>query len=70
MSIALGGTATVADGLSAVAVLAEHARVAGIFKDKFKVGGVAATKTEDKPAPARASVDPLFLHAASTVPSK
>lgn len=70
MSIALGGTAAVADGLSAVAVLAEHARVSAIFKDKFKVGGVAATKTEDKPAAAKVSVDPLFLHAASTVTSK
>lgn len=70
MSIALGGTATVADGLSAVAVLAEHARVSAIFKDKFKVGGVASTKTEDKPAAAKVSVDPLFLHAASTVTSK
>lgn len=70
MSIALGGSAALAEGMSAVAVLAEHARVASVFKDKFKVGGVAATKTEDKPAAAKVTVDPLFLHAASTVASK
>lgn len=70
MSIALGGSASLADGMTAVAVLAEHARVSGIFKDKFKVGGVAATTPEEKPAPAKVSTDPLFLHAASTVASK
>lgn len=42
MSIALGGSAFNAEGLSAVQVLAEHSRLAGQFKEKFKVGGVAA----------------------------
>lgn len=39
-------------------LLAEHARLSGLFKDKFKVGGVAATTQEA--APAKAVVPPMF----------
>jgi ClpP class serine protease len=42
MQIALGGSAVKVEGMSATAILAEHARVAGTFQEKFKAGGVAA----------------------------
>ena len=43
MAVALGGTAEASAHLDAVAVLAQYAQVEVTFKDKFKVGGVAAT---------------------------
>lgn len=43
MAVALGGTAEASAHLDAVAVLAQYAQVEATFKDKFKVGGVAAT---------------------------
>ena len=42
MRIAMRGAAYSAEGLSPVAVLAEHKAVSEQFKKQFKVGGVAA----------------------------
>lgn len=42
MQVALGGSAPDLTTLDAVAVVTEHKRVAGLFVEKFKVGGVAA----------------------------
>jgi signal peptide peptidase SppA len=47
MAIALNGTSLVSADSSAVQVVAEHARVAALFCDKFRVGGVAAVSSED-----------------------
>jgi signal peptide peptidase SppA len=41
MSIALGGTDAASTTLDAAGAIAEHARVSAVFKEKFKVGGVA-----------------------------
>lgn len=60
--------------ISAVAdteVLAEHARVSELFKSKFKVGGVAAAKSEEPQGkPKAALVNPLFVHAVKSSQSK
>ena len=67
MTVALGGKAESVDAMSAGDVVAEHARIVPLFKDKFKVGAVAATNTsEDKPV-VKAQVDPLFLYAAKSL---
>ena len=47
MQVALGGSA-IADGLTAVAVLAEHKRVSDLFQTKFKAGGVAAVAAAEE----------------------
>lgn len=67
MLIALNSSAAAAEGLDATAVLAEHARLSTAFKAKFKIGGVAATKPEDDKPAVKASFDPIFAFAASTV---
>jgi signal peptide peptidase SppA len=59
MAVPLGGSAASVDALSASDLVAEHARVSPLFKDKFKVGGVAATTSEGK-ADAKATVSPFF----------
>lgn len=70
MTIGLGGKAEAVDAMSTADVVAEHARVSAVFKDKFKVGAVAATNTsEDKPV-VKAAVSPLFLSAVSSLVSK
>ena len=70
MTIGLGGKAEAVDAMSTADVVAEHARVSAVFKDKFKVGAVAATNTsEDKPV-VKAAVSPLFLSAVSSLISK
>lgn len=67
MTVALGGKAESVDVMSAGDVVAEHARIVPLFKDKFKVGAVAATNTsEDKPV-VKATVNPLFLYAAKSL---
>ena len=49
MQVALGTTNTTA-AMDAPAVIAEHARLTPLFKAKFKVGGVAASSSqEEKP---------------------
>ena len=52
-----------AETLDATQALAEHGRLAALFKTKFKVGGVAATNTVEEPKPVKAAVDPLYLYA-------
>lgn len=53
MSIALGANADAAAAMAPTQLLAEHARVSAQFKERFKVGGVAAPAAEVKtPAPA------------------
>ena len=67
MTVALGGKAEAVDAMSAADVVTEHARIVPLFKDKFKVGAVAATNTsEDKPV-VKATVNPLFLYAAKSL---
>ncbi len=67
MTVALGGKAEAVDTMSAGDVVTEHARIVTLFKDKFKVGAVAATNTsEDKPV-VKATVNPLFLYAAKSL---
>lgn len=46
MMVALGGSAVAAEGLSAQALLAEHARLSEQFQKKYPVGGVAAVQGE------------------------
>lgn len=47
--------------MSNTEVLAEHTRLAALFKEKFKVGSVAAAPDKDeKDAPAKASMAPAF----------
>lgn len=62
MQVALGASDTSA-ALSAKDVVAEHARLSPVYTEKFKVGGIAATRTEDKPA----EVHPLFAQRLATV---
>lgn len=53
MSIALGANADATAAMAPTQLLAEHARVSAQFKERFKVGGVAAPAAEVKtPAPA------------------
>lgn len=66
MSVALGGSAAAADTLDAAAAIAEHARIGETFKEKFKVGGVAASAA---PAEKSAAADPLFLAAVKRAPT-
>ena len=67
MTVALGGKAEAIDTMAAGDVVTEHARIVTLFKDKFKVGAVAATNTsEDKPV-VKATVNPLFLYAAKSL---
>jgi pyridoxine 5'-phosphate synthase PdxJ len=67
MTVALGGKADAIAAMSASDVVAEHARVAAVFKTKFKVGGVAATDTSEEQKPVKAAVSPLFLYAAKSL---
>lgn len=69
MAVALGGSASAAETLGPTEVLAEHARLGGVFKDKFKVGGVAAVTPETDPKPAANTIDPMFLAMAKSVPT-
>lgn len=54
MQVALGGSALDMSAMTPTLILAEHARVSGVFQTKFKAGGVAAvdaaTLTESEPA--------------------
>lgn len=62
MNIALGGSERDLSGMSAVALLAEHAKVSEDFNKKFKVGGVAVA-TLDKNAEVQ-TVKATALHTA------
>jgi hypothetical protein len=71
MQVALGGTASDLAAFTDVQVLAEHARVAGVFLEKFKVGGVAITAPAEKAEVTAAVADPLReARLAATRPSK
>ena len=58
MGMHFGVKADAVAAMSSKELLAEHARVGKLFKEKFKVGGVAATTQEA--APAKAVVPPMF----------
>lgn len=62
MNVALGGSERDLSGMSAVALLAEHAKVSEDFNKKFKVGGVAVA-TLDKNAEVQ-TVKATALHTA------
>lgn len=67
MTTALGGKAEAIDLIPTADVVTEHARISTLFKAKFKVGAVAAASTVEDPKPAKATVDPLFLHAVKSL---
>ena len=68
MLVALNSSSAAADGMDATTLLAEHARVSEIFKSKYKIGGVAATKPETEDTKKASTFhDPVFAFAASTV---
>jgi signal peptide peptidase SppA len=70
MTVALGGTSAAAETLGPTEVLAEHARLGDVFKDKFKVGGVAAVTPETDPKPAgKPLINPMFLAMAKGIPT-
>lgn len=61
--VALGGSAEIAAGYTASNIVAEHARIDGVFKTQFRVGGVAAVASpEDKPN-AKVEIDPMLAAA-------
>ena len=59
MGVHFGVKADTVAALNADQVLAEHGRLADLFKTKFKVGGVAATAPETA-AKVKASAPPMF----------
>jgi hypothetical protein len=69
MTVALGGQASAADTLGPTELLAEHARLSAVFKDKFKVGGVAAVTPENTAKPKKAPINPMFAALVATVPA-
>lgn len=44
LMVALGGSAMSLEGMGAEALLAEHTRLSGAFKEKYKAGGVSAVQ--------------------------
>ena len=70
MTVALGGTATATDTLSAEAVVARHAETSATFFEKFKVGGVAITtitEADEKPKKTNvSSIDQARVKATKT----
>lgn len=65
MSIALGANADAAAAMAPTQLLAEHARVSAQFKERFKVGGVAAPAAEADVRPVAAVNSPLVKLAKS-----
>lgn len=65
MSIALGANADAAAAMAPTQLLAEHARVSAQFKERFKVGGVAAPAAEADVRPMAAVNSPLVKLAKS-----
>jgi len=59
MMVALGGSAVALEGLSAVAVLAEHDRLVPLFQKKYPVGGVAAVSTTNVDKNERVAMDAM-----------
>lgn len=60
MRVALNGQALSIEGMSAAAVVAEHARMTKQFQSKYPVGGVAAVSSENQTSE-RPQVDPRHL---------
>ena len=62
MMLALGSNTEGLAALSATDLVAKHTEVSGLFKTKFKAGGVAATSAETtgEAKPPKATVNPLF----------
>ncbi|UCV26792.1 S49 family peptidase [Ferribacterium limneticum] len=58
LQVALGGTATDISAMAPLQVIAEHKRLAGEFKNKFKAGGVAAVDAAIE-TPVTVTIDPL-----------
>ena len=67
MTVALGGKAESVATLSDMDVVAEHGRVSALFKEKFKVGAVAATNTSEDAPVAKQQVNPLLAYAAKSL---
>lgn len=63
MAVATNNAVNVAE-IPVEKLAATHAEMSEAFKAKFKVGGVAATNTQEKPTKVAAVVNPLFAHAA------
>lgn len=68
LNIALGGSAAGAEGMDAVSLIAEHARVSATFNEKFKPGQQSAPAAVT-PAPKKADIDPAFFSAVKRAPS-
>ena len=60
MKVALGGSADAAAAMSATEILAAHSEVSTVFKNKFKVGGVAATAPTAESKEEAPVVNPVF----------
>lgn len=58
MGVHFGVKSDAVASMDNTSLLAEHTRLSDLFKDKFKVGGVAATTQES--APAKAVAPPMF----------
>jgi hypothetical protein len=58
--VALGGSADIAAGYTATNIVAEHARIDGVFKTQFRVGGVAAAATPEDKSTVKAELDPML----------
>lgn len=69
MTVALGGQASAAAVFGPTELLAEHARLSTVFKDKFKIGGVAAVSTE-QPEVKKYVPNPLFAAQAKNAPAQ
>jgi hypothetical protein len=60
--VALGGSADIAAGYTHTNIAAEYARIDGVFKKQFRVGGVAAVASpEDKDT--KAELNPMLAEA-------
>jgi len=59
MGLHFGVKADAVAAMQPAEVLAEHSRLAALFKEKFKVGGVAASTPEETQKP-KAIVNPMF----------
>jgi len=59
MNIALGGHERDLSGMSAIALLAEHSKVLGVYEKKLPIGGVAVAALDKVEEPTKATVSPL-----------
>ncbi len=66
MAVGLGGSDAAAATMDSTAAIAEHARISAVFKEKFKIGGVAVVTPAAEPV--KEKVDPRFAIAAQNAP--